>query len=541
MANLVRKSCFGFGAETLANAGKNYLNYIERMPRLLDDAMLDSVYRDTLSRRMIVGANGSVLKTRRGPISRVVAQVPPSPMIGAAVKRIFANLYIGVELQNNDGEVFGMAVIPLLNIPAGVSGFGIGEIEPEKFYKESGANSVAIVSIGGLGDLYEVQGEFHPLSMISIGTAQGGTIQSSELVDTYSSVNGVYHYSFSINAGTVTHTESWDEEITLSASGPIFNSTIGNGPNYYLIEGYGVTHYLDIPSRYRNQSTRVLDTAAWETPSPGYAWPSLFSINPGDYDPTPWAPGIDIANASGVVGGYAGTDSHSTITTHSIIDALGATFYGNAINSDTTITSGLGWTLNGFLLGAGAWRSYVTQRVTSGERYLHTSRYGTVDSTRHCFQYTRSVFSYRYGFTFPDVCNSDNYTIIGGVPRVNEGVVQFSDIHGISHVSTDTALSDASMSVVVFNGAEYPTVSFNALDGKYVTYPHVNYYSVNGQEFAIYSMVFSSVAGGPEYLEIGSVGLGGHSYVRFGTGEIMPASGGTEFLSDGSIRLLEAR
>lgn len=80
MANLIRKSCFGIGAETLCNAGKNYLNYIERIPGFFADPLMDKVYRDTLARRRIVGRNGSVLQMRRGPIGRVIARVLPPPL-----------------------------------------------------------------------------------------------------------------------------------------------------------------------------------------------------------------------------------------------------------------------------------------------------------------------------------------------------------------------------------------------------------------------------------------------------------------------------
>lgn len=106
MADLIRKTCNGVGAETLANAGKNYLNYVDRMVRLFDDPMIDKVYRDTLARRRIVLPDGSTLQMNRGPINRVVANVPPInvPVIDEPVSITGLKFFVALDAWVVTGE-----------------------------------------------------------------------------------------------------------------------------------------------------------------------------------------------------------------------------------------------------------------------------------------------------------------------------------------------------------------------------------------------------------------------------------------------------
>lgn len=126
MGKLCRKVPYGPGAEELVNRGRKYLNYVETMPSFFGDPRLDEVYRNTMARRTLILANGSTLKTTRGPINRSEAFVPlPAQaaqfvagggyFVAVDVYNLTATAQIGLYVSNIE-ELWKWSFIPL---PAG--------------------------------------------------------------------------------------------------------------------------------------------------------------------------------------------------------------------------------------------------------------------------------------------------------------------------------------------------------------------------------------------------------------------------------------
>ena len=76
MADIVRKTAVGKDAAVLANQGKRFLRFVDKLPPFFDNPVLDQAYRNALASRTRVMPDGSILQTRRSPYKMVNAFIP---------------------------------------------------------------------------------------------------------------------------------------------------------------------------------------------------------------------------------------------------------------------------------------------------------------------------------------------------------------------------------------------------------------------------------------------------------------------------------
>jgi len=102
MADLIRKTAVGPGAEVLANRGRKFLKYVEGLPDFFGgNEIMNQAFKNAMANRTIKLQDGSVVQMRRGPISRVVATTP-----GAAAQAVQGdNLYVAIDAWTIEATV----------------------------------------------------------------------------------------------------------------------------------------------------------------------------------------------------------------------------------------------------------------------------------------------------------------------------------------------------------------------------------------------------------------------------------------------------
>ena len=101
MAFLCRKTLSGPGAEVLANKAERFLQRVEGL-NFFDDHATNEMFKNAMSNRTVVLADGSVIQMRRGPINRVNAVAPAVP-VKEGGEESTANLFLSLDIYDDTG------------------------------------------------------------------------------------------------------------------------------------------------------------------------------------------------------------------------------------------------------------------------------------------------------------------------------------------------------------------------------------------------------------------------------------------------------
>lgn len=122
MPKLIRTYINDPRALPLLNRGKAWLRFVEAMPDAYPgNVVLSEAARNSLANRTLVGEDGSVLRTARGPINFASAWVPSDEQVTENRERRLADYYMATNVYDYDSAV----LLGVVYAPIDITGAGL--------------------------------------------------------------------------------------------------------------------------------------------------------------------------------------------------------------------------------------------------------------------------------------------------------------------------------------------------------------------------------------------------------------------------------